>query len=89
MSLPAISPPKGRLTEAEARVIGAAANRIANLRSLLASASGNGSLTVTAGTGTVALTMTREDLTATLSLLIEREAALLTQFDVELATPNP
>jgi hypothetical protein len=87
MNLPALAPPKGRLTEAEARVIGAAANRLPNLRGLQAAQAGSGSLTVTTKNGAVSLTLTREDLGAILALLVEREACLLTQFDIELDAP--
>lgn len=87
MSLPVIAPPKGRLTESEARLIGAAANRIVNLRGLRASQSGGGSLAVTTKTGTVSLTLTREDTETVLALLVERESLLLTQFDIELDAP--
>ena len=76
------------MTEAEARVVGASANRIVNLRGMIADRrSVSGNLTVPVSSGTVAMTLTAEDVRACLALLIERETALLIGFDIELETP--
>jgi len=84
-TLPTVAKPKGRMTEAEARVVGASANRIVNLRGLqVSAANASGSLTVNAKSGAVSLVLTSQDVEACLALLIEREACLLTQFDIEL-----
>lgn len=87
ISLPTVAAPKGRLTEREVRILGASANRLVNLRDLQASQVGSGSLSATTKTGTVSLTLRREDIEAVLALLVERESSLLLQFDVELDTP--
>lgn len=86
-SLPTVTAPKGRLTEREVRTLGASANRLVNLRDLQATQVGSGSLSVTTKTGTVSLTLRREDIETVLSLLVERESLLLLQFDVELDAP--
>ena len=72
------------MTEAEARVCGAAANRIVNLRGLELSNEGNGSLTVNTKSGAVSLALTQEDIAAFLALAIDRESALLTGFNIVL-----
>ena len=83
---PVVTKPN-RMTEAEARVCGASANRIVNLRGLQVSNKGSGSLTVQTTTGTVALALTQEDITAFLALAIDRESALLTGFNIVLDQP--
>lgn len=87
MSFPTIVPPKGRMTEAEARRVGQSANRIAQLRNLRDNAKRGGSITGDSGNGAASHVLTAEETQACLSLLIEREAAFLASFDIELETP--
>jgi len=82
MSLPAVLPDREPLTLAEARRIGATANRLVNLRGLLADARG-GSLTVNTRSGAVSLTLDANDIIAALALLAERDVAFLSSFNVE------
>ena len=82
--LPNVAAPANALTEAEARLVGASANRIVNLRGLLKSNKGLGSLTIQTSSGAVSLALTCEDITACLSVLMDREACLLTGFNVVL-----
>lgn len=69
--------------EKEARVMGAAANRIVNLRAYRDYGSG-GSITVKdRKTGVSSLTLSNDEMVAVLSLLIQREASVLAGFNVE------
>lgn len=75
--------------EKEARVMGASANRIVNLRAYRDFGTG-GSLTVKdAKNGTSSLTLSDADLFACLSLLIQREAAILASFNIECEPLEP
>lgn len=84
--LPAVAASKGRLTEREVRAFGATANRIVNLRGLIASQVGAGTITVQTKAGAIALSLPHVDVEACLALLAERDATFLTQFDIELET---
>lgn len=86
--LPVIAKPKGRMSEAEARVVGAAASRIVNLRHLYNDCNIGGSLSVATRNGTVSQALTKADLQAILALMIEREALVLIQFDVDIDEPT-
>lgn len=83
MTFPTITVTPGRMTEAEARRLGAEANRMAQVRTLRADCKG-GSLTVTTSNGTVAMSLASVDVEALLELLMERSGAFLTAFDVAL-----
>lgn len=72
---------RNRMTEAEARVVGYSATRIAQLRELAKQAT-SGTLTLK----TASATLTTLDVSACIALLIEREASLLSGFNIELAT---
>jgi hypothetical protein len=72
---------KKRVTEAEARRIGHAAQRIAQFRDALTAAK-SGSITVSSGNGSMSIALTQLDLVAALAILIEREALFLTSFGV-------
>lgn len=69
--------------EKEARVMGAAANRIVNLRAYR-DFGVNGSITIKdSRSGTSSLTLNGSELFAVLSLLIQREATVLASFNIE------
>lgn len=81
-----VFPEREPLTEAEARQIGASSQAIGRLRYMLENAKA-GSLTVTLSSGSQSLSLYKSDLDACLALLMEREAAFLTSFNVKLDKP--
>jgi hypothetical protein len=74
-----IAEPK-RMTEQEARMVGAYAMDLSKLRQLRNAASGSGQITTRDGQ----VYLTGEDLQAVLSLLIERNSVFLTSFNIQL-----
>lgn len=83
MSLPVIPKTLYLYTEAEARVMGAAANRLATLRSYRDNGTG-GSLVIKDKTGSSSsLSLSDDEVFSVLALLIERATATLTGFNVE------
>jgi hypothetical protein len=80
--LPHVAEPN-RMTEAEARVCGAASNRLANLRQLLTNPQKGCTMSVNGA----AITLPEIDTRAVLALLIERESALLLGFNIQLDKP--
>lgn len=83
---PTVAAQKTRLTEQEARAIGTVANRIVNLRGLVAAQAGAGTITVGTKDGAVSLSIPSEEIVACLALLVERHESFLSQFDIELET---
>jgi len=81
---PTVAAQKVRLTEREARAIGTVANRIVNLRGLVAAQAGAGTITVGTKDGPVSLSIPSEEVVACLALLVERHESFLSQFDIEL-----
>ena len=81
---PTVAAQKTRLTEQEARAIGTVANRIVNLRGLVAAQAGAGTITVGTKDGPVSLSIPSEEVVACLALLVERHESFLSQFDIEL-----
>lgn len=72
------------MTEAEARRVGHAATRVAQLRDLMKATGAGASFTVKTSNGAQSLSITSLEATACLALLIEREAAFLTSFGVQV-----
>lgn len=89
MNLPVVVPDREQLTEAEARRIGISAQRLAQLRDLRTHASRGASLTVQTGTygGNVTFFLPSLEAEACIALLLEREVAFLTSFNVKLDAP--
>ncbi|USQ99543.1 hypothetical protein [Sphingomonas aerolata] len=81
---PTVAAQKARLTEQEARAIGTVANRIVNLRGLVAAQAGAGTITVGTKDGPVSLSIPSEEVVACLAFLVERHESFLSQFDIEL-----
>lgn len=81
--LPTVIEP-GRMTEAEARLVGIHANRIADLRSLAKCSASGGNLSVATGNGTQTVALNTNDTKAVFALLIEREASFLIGFNIAL-----
>lgn len=78
-----VLPQREPMTLAEARRVGATANRLTNLRGLINEATG-GSITVTTRKGSISLALTGVDVIAALSLLAEHDEVFLSSFNVEL-----
>jgi hypothetical protein len=88
-----VVPEREPLTEAEARRIGVAADRLARLRHLRAEATTlSGSITIGNGGGFGAVSHTvplgSADLQAAISVLIERDELLLASFNVKIERPE-
>lgn len=79
-----LTPPPGRLTEAEARVAGQTSNRLLSLRGMTATGVEGGSLTVKTRNGSQSLAMTLVDIEALIALLVERDEAILTHLDIQI-----
>jgi hypothetical protein len=86
VNLPVVVPDREQLTEAEARRIGLAAMRLVQLKDLRTHASRGATFTVATGSygGNVSFSIGSLDAEACIALLIEREAAFLTSFNVKL-----
>jgi hypothetical protein len=90
IQLPVVAQPKGRMTEREVRMAGAAANRLIQLREALTRCERGGTLSVSGSTGAAMnLSLTTDDLQALLSLLMQRAGGVLIGLDVELDHPLP
>jgi hypothetical protein len=91
MNLPVVVPDREPLTEAEARRIGISAQRLAQLRDIRTHASRGATFTVQLGlyNGTAAFSLNSMEAEACIALLIEREAAFLTSFNVKLDGATP
>lgn len=68
---------------AEALALGRSAQRLVNLSTAHARLSGGGSVTVKTTDGNLTYALTGIDIEAVLALLIEREVAFLTPYNVE------
>lgn len=75
-------PPK-MLSMREARMAGATANRLLNLRHTLRQLE-SGSLTMKTRNGTQSMSLTRNDLEAVMGLLMERDEQFLTGLNIEI-----
>lgn len=83
------APDREPLTEAEARRIGVAANRLPRLRYLRDEAAKEiGSIVVGSGYTAKSQSLGSLDLQAALSLLIERDELLLSSFNVKIERPE-
>lgn len=82
-------PEREPLTEAEARLIGASAQRLARYRYLLSKADKGGSINVTPGAGQLhGENLNANAIQAALGLLIEREELFLASFNVKIERPE-
>lgn len=84
MNLPMIQPEREPLTLDEAMRVGASASRLAAYREGLKTEHGSAALTIAVKGGKRFYGLTATEADAILSLLVEREAAFLTPFNVEL-----
>lgn len=83
--LPLISPQSHYLyNEKEARVMGASANRIVNLRAYRDYGTGGSLMVKDHRNGISSLSLSDNEMFAVLSLLIQREATILASFNVEV-----
>jgi hypothetical protein len=86
--LPVVVPDREPLTEAEARRVGTAANRLPRLRRLRALAADRiGQIFVGSGYTADFISVGSLDLQAALALLIERDEMLLASFNVTIERP--
>ena len=84
-----VTPEREPLSEAEARRIGVAANRLPRLRYLRDEAAKEiGQIVVGSGSTAKSTSVGSLDLQAVLSLLIERDELLLASFNVKIERPD-